>query len=133
MGSAQIADCDQTIAADSDVSRIPGVTGAIDDVTVADDEIVLAHTRRSIQISVIGGCGDFPKGLTGHLLRGIRIRSEREVIDIGSYSKFLSVFGDDVPGEAFAVQHHSATQLVVGAQRAGLREDMAGAGGRRLK
>src|SRR5437879_11519115 len=132
MGLAQVANLGDSFAADSDVSRIPGISGAIDNATVADDDVVAAHTRPSIPISVIGGCGNFPKGLTSNFLRGFRIRSERDVIDIGSEGKFLSVFGDDVAGEAFAVEHHLAIELVFGAERAGLRKDMAGAGGRRL-
>jgi len=30
---------------DGDISRVPRISGAIDDVTVADDEIVLASSR----------------------------------------------------------------------------------------
>ena len=43
MGFAQIGDCGDTIAADGDVSQIPGISGAIDDVTIADDEVVVAR------------------------------------------------------------------------------------------
>ena len=129
MGFAQVADCGEPIAADGDVSRIPGITSAVDDVTVADDEIVVAGRRRGIQVGVVGGCGNFSQGLTGHLLRGLRIRSERDVIYVGSEGEFFSVFGDDVAGEAFAVKHHHAIEPVFGAERAGFREDMAGTGG----
>src|SRR6267378_3051880 len=69
------------------------------------------------------------QGLPSHLLRGLRIRSERDVINVGGEGESLSIFGDDVAGEAFAVKHHLAAQLVIGAEGAGFCKDMAGAGG----
>src|SRR5229473_1637804 len=51
------------------------------------------------------------------------------MIDVSGEGELLSIFGDDVAGEAFAVKHHFAAQLVFGAEGAGFCEDMAGAGG----
>jgi len=50
------------------------------------------------------------------------------VIDVSGESKPFSIFGDDIAGQAFAVQHHLAAQLVIGAEGAGFRENVAGAG-----
>ena len=76
MGLAQIADGGDAITADSNIRGKPGISGAVDHVTVADDEIVVASIRGGIQVSVIGRRGNFSEGLTGHLLSGFRIRVE---------------------------------------------------------
>src|SRR5260370_6319480 len=43
------------IPAAADDTRIPGISRAIDDRTVADDEIVVARTRRGRQIRIVSG------------------------------------------------------------------------------
>src|SRR5258708_34097465 len=47
------------------------------------------------------------------------------MIDVSGEGKFLSIFGDDVAGETFAVQHHLAAQLVIGAKGASFCEHVA--------
>jgi len=54
---------------------------------IADDEIVVARRRRDIQVGVVGGCGNFSEGLTGHLLRAAGSgRARRD--DVGSEGEF---------------------------------------------
>ncbi len=75
MSVVQISDGGEAIAANADIGCVPRISGAIDNVTFADDEIVLARTC-CIQIGVIGSCRNFSEGLPSHLLRGIGIRRE---------------------------------------------------------
>ena len=125
MGFTQIADSRNAITADSNIRGEPGITRAVDDVAVANEEIVFAGIRGGIQIRVVSGSRNFSQCLTGHLLRALRIRSERNVIDVSGESQSLAVFGEDIAGKAFAVEHHLAAKFVFGAKRAGFCEDMA--------
>src|SRR5205814_3088378 len=128
MSFAQIAYASDAITCDSNIRGEPGISRAVDDVTVTDEEIVFAGTRGGIQIRVVSGSRNFSQCLTGHLLRALRITSERNVIDVSGESQSLAVFGEDIAGKAFAVEHHLAAQFVFGAKRAGFCEDMACAG-----
>ncbi len=57
MGFVQITDGGDAIPADADVGGIPGIAGAVDDVTVAEDEIIVGSGRRGLQVCVIGRGG----------------------------------------------------------------------------
>ena len=128
MGFTQIADSRNAITADSNIRGEPGITRAVDDVAVANEEIVFAGIRGGIQIRVVSGSRDFSQCLTGHLLRSFGIRIERNVIDVSGKGQLLPILCEDVTGEAFAVEHHLAAKFVFGAKRAGFCEDVACAG-----
>ena len=49
------------------------------------------------------------------------------MVDVGRERQFAARFGDDVAGKTFPIQHGSGVELVFRAERAGLRENMAGA------
>ena len=49
------------------------------------------------------------------------------MIDVGRKGEFVSVFGDHVAGEAFAVEHHLPVQFVVGAESSGFCVHVASA------
>src|SRR5260370_26746046 len=96
MGFAQIANCGEAIATYSDIGGIPGIPGAVDDVTTADDEIIVAGNCPGNQVCVISSRGNLSEGLASHLLRGFRLSSERVAFDSEiRVSKFGPV--DDLP------------------------------------
>ncbi len=96
MGFAQIANCGEAIATYSDIGGIPGIPGAVDDVTIADDEIIVAGNCPGNQVCVISSRGNLSEGLASHLLRGFRSTSERVEFDCEiRVSKFGPV--DDLP------------------------------------
>ena len=49
------------------------------------------------------------------------------MIDVGGEGKLFSVFGDDIAGEAFPVEHHLAVELVFGAEGASFGIDVTSA------
>src|SRR5260370_34098095 len=75
---------------------IRGMPGAVDDVTIADDEIIVAGNCPGNQVCVISSRGNLSEGLASHLLRGFRSTSERVEFDCEiRVSKFGPV--DDLP------------------------------------
>jgi len=132
---AQVADSGDAITLDGHIGGVPRVAGAVDNVAIADEDVVVraatrgrSGRRRSIKRSVIRSRGDFAQCLAGNGLRGFWIGRQRNVIHVGGERELLAAFGDDEAGEPFAVEHHFAIELVLGAERAGFCEDVAGTG-----
>src|SRR5690242_8130904 len=127
---AQIADGGDVVALDGDVGGIPRIACAIQDVTVANDEVVAARGRRRgcFERSIVSGGSDFAEGLPSHFLCSIGISGETHVVHIRRKRELLTTRRDYVAGKSFAVEHHFAIELVFGAERAGFCEDVTGAG-----
>ena len=121
----QIANRRDASAAHGDISGKPRVPSAIDDVAVADEQIISSAgggPGRTTEIGVIRSSGNFAERLTRDRLRRFHVRRKRDVIDVGRERQLLIVLGDHVADQALAVEHQFAVQLVFRAERAGLCE-----------
>src|SRR4029077_16852043 len=116
------------ITLDGYVGGVPGIAGAIDDVAVADDEVVVDRVGHGFKRSAVGRCRDLAQRLSGDGLGGVGVRRPRDVIYVGGEYNFFAAGGDYVAGQPFSIEHHFGVELVFGAECSGFRENMPGGG-----
>ena len=121
------ASLDYAIAAHANIGCVPGIARAVDDVAVADEEIV-GGCGRVVEIGVVRGSGNFSESLPRDGLRLFHVGRESDVIDVSSKGELFAVFSDDVANQAFAVEHQFGIELVFGAESAGFCKHVTGAG-----
>ncbi len=119
----QIADRRDSIAFYGNVGVEPGISRAVDEVAIANDQVI-----RGVERSVVGCGRNFAEGLPCDAVRGIWIGRERDVIYVRREGQLLATLREDVPGQSLAAKPGLAVEAVASAERAGLSENVTGGG-----